>query len=121
MRIDIAEYIAAHWQKRCEHFEAKVSQLKAEMGKKKWQDEPACRKMNAELALENAMLRDKVKSSEGLRQQQFEMHQKKQMWLSERLEQTEVNLNMYRRLLEANREKDKQEKLDQKAGFPKID
>lgn len=43
------------------------------------------------------------------------------MWLSERLEQTEVNLNMYRRLLEANREKDKQEKLDQKAGFPKID
>ena len=116
MRIDIAEYIAAHWQKRCEHFEAKVSQLKAEMGKKKWQDE----KMNAELALENAMLRDKVKSSEGLRQQQFEMHQKRQMWLSEQLEQTEVNLNMYRRL-EANREKDKQEKLDQKAGFPKID
>ena len=76
--------------------------------------------MNAELALENAMLRDKVKSSEGLRQQQFEMHQKRQMWLSEQLEQTEVNLNMYRRL-EANREKDKQEKLDQKAGFPKID
>lgn len=74
MRIDIAEYIAAHWQKRCEHFEAKVSQLKAEMGKKKWQDE----KVNAELALENAMLRDKVKSSEGLRQQQFEMHQKRQ-------------------------------------------
>ena len=117
MRIDIAENISASWQKRCEHFEAKASQLKAEMGKKKWQDE----KMNAELALENAMLRDKVKSSEGLRQQQFEMHQKRQMWLSERLEQTEVNLNMYRRLLEANREKDKQEKLDQKAGFPKID
>ena len=117
MRIDIAENISASWQKRCEHFEAKASQLKAEMGKKKWQDE----KVNAELALENAMLRDKVKSSEGLRQQQFEMHQKRQMWLSERLEQTEVNLNMYRRLLEANREKDKQEKLDQKAGFPKID